>query len=112
VELDYPDKEGSTLRQRLLNAERQAKRNGFPVIQGKQHQVIVPPRAGQIVWEAFWSLDEARQSHGYGPQRLSNEEIYAWTQLYQQRLQLWEINALRAMDRAYLNAVAKKSDEE
>ena len=61
----------------------------------------VPAVAGRV-WEVFWTLDQRRQSNGYGANAISHQEIEACAGLYRIRLAPWELRALAAMERERL----------
>jgi hypothetical protein len=71
-----------------------------------------PPEACKFVWDAFWSINTSRGGTGYGPAPIPCTEILAWSTLYRQPLEHWEIEALRTMDRVYLQEVQKKLTED
>ena len=110
--MDYPNKAGESYRNTLLSVQRQASKAGRPFDDAELRLPINPPRAGEYVWDAFLALNRSRAGTGYGPAPIPNQEIYAWTLLYQQPLEIWEVNAIRAMDVAYLEEVSKLQKEE
>lgn len=83
-----------------------AEKVGAPFVDERLSLPTKPPLTAYIVWDAFWSLNRARGSGQSGPQPITFQEILAWTKLYRQPLDVWEVNALRAMDEAYLEEVA------
>ena len=60
------------------------------------------------VWHWFCELSAARGSTMGGFLPLSFTEIEAWARLYSVELQPWHVRAIRAMDTAFLGAIAKK----
>jgi hypothetical protein len=101
VELDFQRKDGSTLRANLKQAERSKKR-----------KLIVEPKvpgAAAHLWGWFWQLSNARPEGFSSAGPLTFGEIAAWAGLTGARPQAWEVEALKAMDRAYLASVAKIS---
>lgn len=101
LDLDYPRKDGTTNRAHLEQVERQT---GETLIEDPN----VPPE-GEWLWLAFWKLDAARGGNGFGPSSLSFTEIDAWARLNGVSLAAWEVEAIRAMDRAALEKVAELS---
>ena len=94
VEWDTPDKTGASKREHLTQVKRSAP------------EVDIPQR-GSHVWAWFWDLSAARGSGGFAPNPLSAMEVATWAGLMKIELQEWEFKALRAMDAAFLAAVAK-----
>jgi len=111
LSLDYPDKDGSTLRDTLLSVKRQAAANG-KTFEDPRLELPIQPVNGWYVWDTFWSLNSSRGGTGYGPAPISCGDILDWIALYKQPLETWEIDALRAMDRVYLSEVQKLLNEE
>jgi hypothetical protein len=62
------------------------------------------------LWEHFWQLDSGRQS-GMSQNPLMWSEIESWGRQMRVRLSPWELTAIKAMDRTYLNVAAEKSQE-
>lgn len=68
----------------------------------------VLPRGAIGVWNAFAHLSAARPSGGFGPGAISFTEIEAYSRLTGHSLVPWEVEAIRALDGAYL---AQRSKE-
>jgi hypothetical protein len=68
------------------------------------------PDAAVDLWGWFWELDGGRQS-GMSQNPLLWSEIESWGRQMRTRLTPWELSIIRAMDRAYLNMAAEKSQE-
>jgi len=62
----------------------------------------------RFLWGAFLSLSKARTGNGFGPNPLPYGEIDAWCRLMQTRLDPWEVDALRRLDDAYLEAAIEE----
>lgn len=58
---------------------------------------MVPPVLSRV-WEVFSDLDAHRQHTGFGPQRLSFQEIDAYLRMEEVRLLWWERRLLSRMD--------------
>lgn len=101
MELDCPRKDGSTLRSHLKAVERQTKRKRI-------RNPKVPDAAGHL-WTWFWQLSDARPEGFSSAGPLTFSEIAAWAGLTGSAPRPWEVEALKAMDRAYLASVAKIS---
>lgn len=101
MELDCQRKDGSTLRQNLQQAERST---GKALIDEPDI-----PFCTAHVWEWFWQLNDSRPEGFSNAGPLSFSEIAAWAGLTGSAPRPWEVEALKAMDRAYLASVAKIS---
>ncbi len=74
-----------------------------------------PPTEGEHLWRYFWELNQTRTSNGFGAECLSLWEIEVWERrefLLDQmnpadrasaRLKPYELKAIKAMDRVYLD---------
>lgn len=60
------------------------------------------------MWRRFWELERGRTGNGFGRNPLSWPDIDAWARLTGERPTPWQIAALRDMDRACLDALARK----
>lgn len=58
------------------------------------------------LWETFHDLSAARQVSASGPNPILYQEILAWGHLFGHQFSIWEVDALRALDSAWLIAVA------
>lgn len=101
VDLDFQRKDGTTKRHHLEQAERATGESLIP-------EVDIPP-AAQHVWSWFWALNDSRPDGLSGPGTLTYTEIAAWAALTGHIPRPWEVDAIKAMDRAYLASVAKIS---
>lgn len=68
------------------------------------------PIAGQHVLHWFLELDGGRSGNGFGADPISYSEIAAWRDLTSARPEVWEVRAIKAMDVAFLNELAKRKD--
>jgi hypothetical protein len=75
---------------------------------GKRFPAI--PAAGELVWEWFMDLDAGRQS-GMQANPISWSEIKAWQELTGHSPSGWQLSAIRAMDNARLEWLAKPTNE-
>lgn len=62
-----------------------------------------PPEAGLLLWNAFQSLTATRTYHAAGPNPIQPSEISAWCALMRQPLAPHHVDALLAMDQAWLD---------
>lgn len=61
------------------------------------------PIAGRRVWSIFLDLNAAR-SVGFGPNPITYSEIEAWSRVRLEPVRPWELDIIRALDRAFLKA--------
>ena len=59
------------------------------------------PESAAHVWEWFLDINETRSAKTHMP--FSYSEILAWQELKKEKLSRWEVDALKALDRAFLN---------
>ena len=91
--------DGNTLHQHLLAA---AEATGRP----EPALLKRVPRAASALWEAFCELAASRPA-GMAPAAIPGTEIEAWQRLSGVQLSGWEVDTLRAMDRAALAAMSE-----
>jgi len=99
VELDYPKKDGSTLREHLLSYSRQT---------GQWDKRLNPPDIPERfihLWEWFWQIIEGKGDQGFWV------TLQAWQETAGYRLSKWEVDLLRQMNREFDKAVSKKTRE-
>jgi hypothetical protein len=60
------------------------------------------PRELQYLYEWFCDLSASRGSNGYAPNPLSPSGIRDWSEMSGHRLNPWEFDLLRAMDRKWM----------
>jgi hypothetical protein len=84
LELDYPDGSGTSLRAHLLQVEEATG------VHDDRVDGPLPPEGGETLWQVYWELRRE--------QPLTLAEIEAYCRLTGQRLESWEVRALRAMD--------------
>lgn len=65
------------------------------------------PHDLRYLWVAFIEMHRARQG-GFGPLPISWSDILSYCTLMRMRLDPWEVEALRALDDAYLESVAEQ----
>lgn len=59
------------------------------------------------LWETFIDLSGSRQLGASGPNPIAFSEMVAWGLLFAHEFTIWEVDALRSLDTAWLNAIAK-----
>lgn len=76
-------------------------------------ELDVPPLPGACkgAWSVFLELHGRRGSSGFGANPIDEAQLCYWQQLHGMRLSPWEIDAISALDRAWLEAQAKASDK-
>lgn len=62
------------------------------------------PEEGRHLWNAFTRLHRRRSGTGFGANALALSEIEAHARLYRQPLLAWEVDAICALDDAYLRS--------
>ena len=62
-----------------------------------------------FLWGYFTELHETR-SGGMGPGPISYSEIDAWQRLTGRELPIWQVKAIKRMDRAFMQVEAKKNE--
>ena len=92
--------DGATEREHLLSVERQMGRRPT-ALDGP-----APPVDGTHVWAWFLELSAGRGSNGFGPNPISWFDLLAWTALTGTIIRPAEIEAIMALDRAWLKAPA------
>jgi hypothetical protein len=97
----------SMLRDHLEAAARQGSREA-------QAELLAPdlPLAGAHLWQWFLELNAARTSNGWGPNAIGYAELDAWARLTRRAPAVHEIDALRALDRAFMESAAERSKED
>ena len=93
-------KDGTTLRDHFESVERQTKRRP-PELDG-------PPCPEPLRYLLRWfsELHLARGSSGFGENPIGYVDIAAWSRLTRKHVTPYEVAALVAVDRAYLNVMA------
>lgn len=61
------------------------------------------PESAVHVWEWFLELNSGRTASMAGLNVISYAEIKAWAELLNEKLAVWEVNAIKALDRAFLS---------
>jgi len=112
VELDVPDKDGTTRRAHLTKARTAIeKRTGVTPTGGDfaplDERPAVPACLAHLL-PLFGELSAARGTGMNGPLAVSYSELEAYTRLMGIDIEPLEVQALRAMDTAFLNAYAAK----
>jgi hypothetical protein len=68
------------------------------------------PREMRYLWGIFLSLHNRRGSNGFGPTPLAWSEMEAFCRLTGTPLDPWEVEAICALDEAYLDASESVTD--
>jgi len=100
--LQAPQSDGQTLLDHLEQVEKATGQRP------PEAECQEPPIEGEYLWEWFWELNQGRQAGISGPASLSWLEIKAWSELNRVQLEQWELQAIRIMENAYLQAANKK----
>lgn len=67
------------------------------------------PLAGQRIWKMFLDLHNAR-AVGFGPCAIAHGEIEAWSRLHREPVRSFEIEIIRALDRAFLEHANSRAE--
>lgn len=96
MKLNAKQQDGATLRQHLEAVYKRTK--------VKPEELIQPalPNSVKYLLRLFADLSHGRQN-GMGANSITCLELQAWLNLTDRKLSNWEINTLRAMDRAFIN---------
>jgi hypothetical protein len=70
-------------------------------------EIRAMPAAGEQLWSIFEDLSSTRPTSGFGVSPISYAEIHAWCVVNHARLDAWEVDGLRRIDRAFMHAVAE-----
>lgn len=70
------------------------------------------PREMRYLWRTFLSLHRARGSNGWGANPIAWSEIDAFCRLTGTALDPWEVDAVRAVDEAFIESSASNNDAE
>ena len=100
--METPLEDGKTKLDHLIQVEESTGREHVP-------ETYIPFEAEHL-WNWFWQLSNARGSSGFGgASPLCFTEIRAWIEVTGLTVRPWEIDAIRAMDGAYMQAQAEMS---
>lgn len=69
---------------------------------------VALPEGSRPLWAAFCALSQARSYGALGPNPIAFSEIAAWAQLTRTPLAPHHVEALRALDRAWIAAAISK----
>jgi len=67
----------------------------------------LPPHAGYL-WNTFVELSSCRAPTGFGSAPISFSEIDAYCRMKRTSLLPWEVDAIRALDEAFIQTGSKK----
>ncbi|HEY4712822.1 MAG TPA: hypothetical protein VIH30_01050 [Aquirhabdus sp.] len=65
------------------------------------------PESAAHVWHYFIQMNKKRGSNGFGANPLTFTEIRSWCELKKITLEQWELDAIDAIDEAYISESAK-----
>jgi hypothetical protein len=68
------------------------------------------PEVLQYLMDWWQSLSLSRTNNGFGNNPLQYSEIEAWCRINGIKMERWELSCIRAIDIAYLTAMAKAKD--
>lgn len=94
--LNKTDQNGTTEREHLEQVERQTGKE-IPQLRGPEF-----PKLVSHIWSAFTALHSRRQMGFNGPMGISYSDIKHWKELTDTPLDAWEVEAIIAVDNAYM----------
>jgi hypothetical protein len=97
-EFDIKGEDGSTKREHLKVAANATKK--VPVELQDQPEL---PESASHVWDWFLDLNAGRTASMAGLNTISYLEIKAWADLHNEKLAVWEVKAIKALDNAFLS---------
>ena len=116
VRYNTPDKKGSSQKDHLLKFRQQLEKTGKSKEELDEQfaELIEPevPLAGRSVLMMFMELSSARQSGFNGLLPISYLELQAYADVTDIRFEPWEVDLIKVMDRAFLEAVAELVNKE
>lgn len=74
----------------------------------KQLEPIDAPECLLYLWRWFTELSGGRDYGEAGPKAITYSEIKSWAELTKTDPAAWEVETLKALDRAYLSEAMKK----
>lgn len=101
-ELDIPQEDGSRLRDHAASI---SKATGSTP---EEYRSLQLPETMAHCWHWFLTLNRTRASNGFGQNPISYTEIVAWSQLTGVVPQPLEIQAIMALDTAYMTVQAEQ----
>ncbi len=101
-QLSTRQKDGSSLREHLESVQRQTGNTPSRLEQISLPYCIV------YLWHWFCELSGGRGYSEHGPMQLTYSEIFAWSQLMKIELMVWEVTALKQVDRVFIAEATKK----
>lgn len=66
------------------------------------------PHEMRYLWRTFVSLHRARGSNGWGPSPITWSDLDAYCRLTGVALDPWEVEAIRALDEAFMESAAEQ----
>jgi hypothetical protein len=73
---------------------------------------IEPPEEYAWIWDWFWELSASRRQGQNGPDPITYQDIAIWLQVTGNRLLREEVTIIRAMDDAFVTALAQEHREQ
>lgn len=107
--LDYPNKDGVTNRQIWEQTEKSSKGK---VRDPRLDTEILVPIEGQFIFELFWELRSGIGSSGFGPNPISQMEIFSYMSNIGVELSPGEIKTLKKLDSEYLDYISKQIEKD
>jgi hypothetical protein len=108
LQLDYPDKDGVTLRKKL---EQVYESSGGKVRDPLLDIEILIPVEIQHLFELFWKLRGGIGGSGFGPNPISQLEIWCYMQNQGVSLSPGDISIVQSLDQHYIEHSAKHQEK-
>lgn len=98
-----PREDGTTAREHLVKVWRQTRKPPKALAEAEM------PEWGAYLLSLFHDLAAGRGSTGFGPSAITWGEMESWLRLRRLHLAGWEIDVLRRLDHAWLQAFAERA---
>jgi hypothetical protein len=73
---------------------------------------VEPPEEYAWIWDWFWQLSATRRQGQHGPDAITYHDIAIWSAMTGNQLLREEIAIIRAMDEAFVSALAREYREQ
>lgn len=102
LDLDMPDEDGVTKRQRANSMKKYGKKDARLEVQ------IEIPECARKAYNIFMELNSSRTNNGFGMNALSFTEIKAYCDLHSQVLLSWEVSAIKHLDGVFMKFIKNR----
>lgn len=70
------------------------------------------PAELEYLWRWFLQLHQSRGNNGMGHSPITYQDMHAWSHITGNRLQAFEVDAIRRLDHVYFESLEKAGDSE